>query len=733
MDNPFTKLFNHRPQTGEVAIADIFGTHLFGPNSGIRAYNPSQLVTRRGLRIFDEMRKDEQVRSAMSFKQSSVMASGWSLHAPEGRDDDWDVLEFVQKQFDAMGKGEIFFTGSGFGDKVIEILSSMEYGFSVTEKIWLEEDGAIRLSDLKTRAPHNMEFDIDAHGNITGLTQSEVPLPVPKFLVHVYDSEFQNPYGCSDLESAYRAWWSKSNAYKWLAMLLEKHGIPPIFYLYNPAKLDQSSQGKLRTIMERIQAATVGLIPRSSKDDGEMWSPDLASNVDDVFIPSLNKFDQDIAKAILVPGLLGFTSDTQEGSYARAGVHFDAFMLIVQKVRESIECLVNNGIVRNIVDFNFHSEEYPLFKLNPLTEDVTESILSTWNDLITGKVVNPQQEDERHIREALKFPPMSEETETQWDDPEPDEDEEVPPELDPEDGDEEPELIDAEMGLYANRPLNTYEQKVDFAQVVKGLDGIEAQALETLTGAMKQIQDRHIEHLRKSFKPEQKWVRDLDLRGFQRWRLDLEETMRVNLDYGRERLRMEVPRAFSERGPAFVPSEAIAELKTRALDKSASVKGRLLDQIKNILINGIATGSSLGDMIPEIQAAFLPYIGNPNILKNGEPLSSHSIENIVRTESTRAFNRGRLVEIRSKEARNFIQGVEYSSVIDSRTTPVCRHLDGKIFAADSDDLTGLTPPNHYMCRSVLVPVLIDEPVDQSEMVTPAEVGRGKQLAGKGFV
>ncbi len=728
------------PKGKEVGIADIFGTSLFAPAEGIQVYNPSALVGRRGLAIYDEMRRDEQVRSAMQFKKSAVMASGWSLHAPDGEDDDWEPLALVQEQFDSLGKGEIFFTGSGFGDKVLEILSAMEYGFSVTEKLWESRDGVVWLDDMKVRAPHNMFFDIDSHGNITGLRQSDLPLPIAKFLVMVYSPYFQNPYGESDLEPAYRAWWTKSNAYKWLAMLLEKHGIPPIFYLYDPEGIDETSKGRLRTIMERIQAATVGLIPRGGgKDSGEMWSPNLASNVDDVFIPALNKFDNDIAKAILVPGLLGFTSDTAEGSFARADVHFDAFMLVVNKVRETVECIINSGVIKDIVDFNIPgADQYPLFKLNPLTDDVTDVILKSWSDLVSGKVVNPQQEDERHIREALKFPPMSEETEAKWDEPEdepplPDlaPDEDLPPEeeIDPEKGEE----LDPEMSLFASRPLNVYERKVNFAQVVKGLDAIEGQSIDRLASDMTSIRDKHIEHLRRSFQPTQKWVREMEIRGFNRWRQNLEESMRANLEFGRERIRGEIPGAFADAGPAFVPAEAVREMRNRALDRSTTVKGRLLDSIRNILINGIAAGRTLQDMIPEIEKAFLPYIGNDRVLKNGEPLKRHTIENIVRTESTRAFNRGRLVEIRQKGARDFVQGVQYSAVIDSRTTSVCRHLDGKIFPPDSSDLTGLTPPNHHMCRSVLVPVLIDEPVEQSDLITPAQVGRGKELATEGFV
>ena len=108
------------------------------------------------------------------------------------------------------------------------------------------------------------------------------------------------------------------------------------------------------------------------------------------------------------------------------------------------------------------------------------------------------------------------------------------------------------------------------------------------------------------------------------------------------------------------------------------------------------------------------------------------LENVVRTNTTEAINQGRLLEMRQPGMALFIQGVQYSAILDSRTTDVCRHLDNKVFKIGDPNLDKLTPPNHYMCRSLLVPVQIDEEIPDDEWLSASDAGQGLELAGEGF-
>src|SRR5262245_7975527 len=189
------------------------------------------------------MRRDDQVKAALAFKKHAVITSGWRVSSPEGKNPDWEPTRFVDWSLRHLDPTEV---GSATLDAdLYEILSCLDYGFSVTEKIWEPiEVGPwkdyVGLKALKTRAPTDIQFEQDQFGNLSpnGIVQPSntvLPggrLPRSKFVIMSYQSQFSNAYGTSDLEAAYFPWWSKTNTQKWLAMLMERLGIPPIFGLY---------------------------------------------------------------------------------------------------------------------------------------------------------------------------------------------------------------------------------------------------------------------------------------------------------------------------------------------------------------------------------------------------------------------------------------------------------------------------------------------------------------------
>ena len=60
-----------RPQEGEIALSDP--TRMFRA-SPVPMFNPSVLVTRKGLDVFDLMRRDDQIKAACWFKKMAVLA-----------------------------------------------------------------------------------------------------------------------------------------------------------------------------------------------------------------------------------------------------------------------------------------------------------------------------------------------------------------------------------------------------------------------------------------------------------------------------------------------------------------------------------------------------------------------------------------------------------------------------------------------------------------------------------
>lgn len=74
---------------------------------------------------------------------------------------------------------------------------------------------------------------------------------------------------------------------------------------------------------------------------------------------------------------------------------------------------------------------------------------------------------------------------------------------------------------------------------------------------------------------------------------------------------------------------------------------------------------------------------------------------IARTESNKAFNWGRRYRFDKSPA---IAGYRYSAILDERTTEICQYLHGHSWEITDPGLDENTPPNHYQCRSVIVPI-----------------------------
>jgi hypothetical protein len=469
-----TKPLEARRRELENMLAYVDPTRLFVGGKLSIPYNPSVLVTRKGLELFDQMKQDEQVKYALRFKKDTILAPGWEIVSPGDQKDDWEVTQFVREQFE-MVEG-------GFNKALGKVMTAMEYGYSISEKVYGEvqftpaykpkpekpeqpgapgakkppfgkgqppkkgakpfaeeeeedeiseerpegaRDGDVGLLKGKPQSrlglkrinalkPHYFDFHCDEHGTLLSLLQKYVPgqkqimeFAPAKFIIHSVGEEFENKYGRSELEACYRAWWVKNNAYKWMAVMLERYGMPPIFMLYNNSAYQGAQLEELKKVVKNIQNATMGMIPRAQETDLDFWTPELAAQASDVFLKSLTRFDQDIARALLVPSLIGVTPDegAGKGSLARSTQHFDGFMNTILHEQDDIAVTVNEQLVRPLCDLNWPGlKTYPKFKFMPFKDTERFEAMKTWQALVEGKIVNRIEDDERHIRDVFEMP-----------------------------------------------------------------------------------------------------------------------------------------------------------------------------------------------------------------------------------------------------------------------------------------------------------------------------------------
>ena len=394
------------PLIGETAYADPWWYR--APRT--RIINQNRVIRQKGFQAYMDMREDDQVKAALKFKKLTVTSSGWQVEKPEEIKGEDVYTNLVKECFDNMP--------GRFDDALQQMMTALDFGVSYTEKIYEMEGPIAVLRALKTRDPRPFQFDIDPFGNVLNIVQQGVDskLPLAKFIVFTYQSEFGNPYGKPDLDAAYDPYWYKLNFWQFIGCMLERYGVPPAIMLYNAAAFDAGQIGNIKNILTNLQAPTNALIPRPTKDDLELMFPEVSGQVSTAFIPALQECDRRIARALLMPGLLGMTSDAETGSLARSQTHFDVFMLVVEELRNSLQNAVQEQIVDQLCELNFPKRAcgWPQFKFIPLTEGDTAALFTQWRELVGAGVVKSTAADEAVIRARLEMPERPQATDTDY-------------------------------------------------------------------------------------------------------------------------------------------------------------------------------------------------------------------------------------------------------------------------------------------------------------------------------
>lgn len=140
-----------------------------------------------------------------------------------------------------------------------------------------------------------------------------------------------------------------------------------------------------------------------------------------------------------------------------------------------------------------------------------------------------------------------------------------------------------------------------------------------------------------------------------------------------------------------VPEEAIAWYQTYSVYLAGIYSEAILGKAEEIVLKAIEEGLHNKDIVKALQ--------NSEEFKG---FSEHRLMTITRTEGTKAYNKGRLEQF--KEVSDFVEAVQFSAVMDKRTTPICRSLNGKIMSMDNKLVSVYLPPNHFRCRSIIIPV-----------------------------
>jgi len=672
----------------------------------LRPYNPAELYQKKGnYDLYDDIREDDQVKAVLTLKKLMVLNSEWIIETEEE-----EVKNFLTECLNDHLEGL-------FVKKLFDMLSCLDYGWSITEKIWDIKDTnfgqKIILKNLKTRAPHMFDLYTDDYGNldkiIQHINQGELDLDPPKFIIYSYNKEFDNWYGNSEINKGiYRAWWSKNAIIKFWNIYLERFGMPTHKGKI-PRAAGEADKNVFIKMLKNIQSKTALTIPEGF----EIELLQVAASRTTEYESAINRYDTMIARSVLVPDLIGISgSQTSGGSYALGKEQFNIFYTVIAYIRNDIERLINKEIIAPLILWNYGSKTEAKFKFNAIDEERKKSDLTLWLESVkTGKI--PVYGD--HINWLLEQvnAPLIDQDKLDLLDEQKDKMREQITQEQPIQEKQENNVIPIKQKEQQEkqfikdviRPLTQYEKKVNFNKIENRWDDLTEKYKKELGGAYSLIINSLIDDVRAKKILENKKlveVNKLRLKYLQKtsklWRDLLKDSMSA---------AQEDIRKFAVEQASGLDDEDIAEwITANANYINIAEAAEILKKAKGVIIDGIRNGIGVQQMIKQLSKVLDPWdVEQLTVDKNGNPLNLKArLETIIRTNINKAYNQARQTQFES--VADEITAYQFSAIMDGRTSDICISLDGKVFK--QSELGYYNPPLHYNCRSMIIPIYKDE-------------------------
>lgn len=705
-----------------VSKSTLYQKSMFAP------YNPDDLVQKfgasgQGLDKYDKMLNDDAVKAALTTKKSAIIASGWTIQPADDSDEAKEMAKWVETNLRET------FVGN-FDASLYEMLDAFEYGFTVTEKVYAIENGSLILKELKTRPSQSFEFHCDDKGYLQedGLKQwtknAVISIPQDKVIIYSYDKKRDNFYGNSDLRAAYRAWFSKDFTIKMMNIAIERIGNPIVVMKY-PRNASPDERADMKDIADNISARTSMLFPEEANIEFVQ-----AQNNMDLFQKAIDIYNLSILKSILLPEKMGFGGDTG-GSYALGKVQQDTYFWIIEKIRNEVETLVTEGLIRQLIDYNFGiQDKYPRFKFNPLSEDNKDEKAKILIDALARAALIPDLDTENYLRGLLGLPEKEEDEVEIVDDKQKSSDKGNNNNDESENGDIDGDKSEENNKFIARashkntrrksvefklrRKKTSYEEKVDFQKIDNDLNENVMGAVDNLQEILKKIRDDYTNQIIRKKIMENKdvnAVKTLEFKYIRDYALECESFLRDSYNQGKNTAkdvykshRKNFAKATTNIG--LVKSKALMYIKDKAKVLAGDVAGKLQNKVRGIVYDGVMNGDPINVIIEKVDNAFAPMIAKTGT--EGYDYDGKSLYTPVNTEISKAFSAGLMEFNKDLEASGEIVAYQWSAILDGVTTEGCEDLDGLIYEVTNSAWSKLSTPRHWNCRSQMVPIFRDE-------------------------
>lgn len=668
------------------------------------------------MNIFDEMMTDDKINQAMAIVDSNVVNLDHYVEC-----EDSVVRMFLN---DALERMDIRRYKS-------DALKARQKGFALFEEIWEFAGGRWFIAREKFIPQNRVQFETDTMGKLTALLingadgkESDKFVNTDWFHLFTYpEIDAYSLYnGHSDLITVYRNWYTKKVLTKYRNLGLENFAFPTVICVYDTNVFPEGSpqldnlQNMVKGIKDdarilisgRRNGTSVEIMPGATLT---FLQPNFAGGGFNALQTAIDSENKAITRALGLPDDLGYT-DTKNGSWAKAKeesmIFWERVKAIANILERDLQVIVNRLLERNF------GAGYPKAKFRFDTVN-DKGLTQEKIEILKGLRAAGIKPSTKFVAGYTGIP----ETDIEF----------VEVAAQP----ERPVLIRLSNDNYT-RQLTRYEDVVNFARIEKSFNRFDEDYTPGIADAI--------------MEGAQKWIKKV-----QAGTLDIHS---VTIDGFDGTVKSKLKKIFQT---AFL--DAYFSGKGEALSEVEKKHGGM-DALKYGYTGGVETFTSDSPNVGDWVTAWakdhnidINKLDKEYMKKLTDPLNSYPFRSVaditekvskifrsammgsyadagadaivrqivsemtaqgltidrpdyirtsVRTSTAMFYNGGRMNMFNDPALSQFVTAYQYSAILDDRTTDFCRLHDGEVIDANDPRLPSITPPCHWQCRSLLVPI-----------------------------
>jgi len=296
-----------------------------------------QLMRGVDLRVYDEVRRDDQVATVLQQRKLALSSKEWTVEPGGTKRTDKAAAAFVKEQLDNIP----------FDRLTEKMLSGLFWGYSVAECLWARDGQFIALADIKVKKQRRFGFAPD--GSLRLLT-SKTPygeeLPARKFWAFSTGADDDDdPYGLGLAHWLYWPTFFKRNGIKFWLIFLEKFGMPTAVGKY-PSSASADEKSRLLQALYAVQVDSGIRIPDTMQI--ELLEAARSGSAD--YTALYDRMNAAISKVVL--GHTG-SSDSTPGRLGGEDMASEVRGDLIQADADLICSSFNLSVVKWLTDWNF--------------------------------------------------------------------------------------------------------------------------------------------------------------------------------------------------------------------------------------------------------------------------------------------------------------------------------------------------------------------------------------------